>query len=80
MAKSTKLKLDPDRVNSCLVVIRQLYQDYTPDEIVEAFAINRREIQDSEEKQRLANEINQLQAQYDELSETTSDQESDGNN
>ena len=62
-----KITLDPDRINNCLVVIRQLYMDYTPLEITEAFAINRQEIIAREERIRLENELKTAQQQLDNL-------------
>ena len=62
-----KLQLDEARVQSCLVVIRQLYIDYSTDEIVEAFAQNRREIAAREEQARLENELLQAQERLNAL-------------
>ena len=62
---SKKNELDQHQIQSCLVIIRQLYQDYTPEEIVEAFAINRREITARLERLRLENELSQIQQQLD---------------
>lgn len=56
---------DEGRISSCLTVIRQLYIDYTPDEIAESFAINRKEITAREERIRLENELKNIQSQLD---------------
>lgn len=66
MAK-VKTKLDQVKVNNCLVIIRQLYVDYTPEEIVEAFAINRSEITAREQRDRLESELKTAQQQLDNL-------------
>ena len=66
---ASKLQLDQQRIQSCLQVIQQLYQDYTPDEIVEAFAINRQEIQAREQRQQLENQLAELQEKVDKLDE-----------
>lgn len=68
MAKA-KTELDQVKVNDCLMTIRQLYVDYTPLEITEAFAINRREIIAREERIRLENELKNIQEQLDNLSD-----------
>lgn len=65
--KSQTTELDPTRIESCLVIIRQLYVDYTPQEITEAFRINRAEITAQEERIRLQNELSEIQQQLDNL-------------
>ena len=67
MASRKKTELDQTRIDACLIIIRQLYVDYTPDEIVEAFARNRREIAAREERIRLENELKTAQQQLDNL-------------
>lgn len=62
-----KTELDQTKIESCLVIIRQLYMDYTPQEITEAFAVNRREIIAREERIRLENELKNIQEQLDNL-------------
>ena len=52
-----KSEFDPVRIDACLDVIRQLYIDYNPQEITEAFIINRSEITAREERQQLEQEI-----------------------
>lgn len=67
MATRKKPEFDPARIEACLQIIRQLYVDYTPQEIVEAFAINRQEIINREQQAAVQAQIADLTKQLDDL-------------
>jgi predicted DNA-binding protein YlxM (UPF0122 family) len=52
--------LDLNNVQQALLVIQQLYQDFTPNEITEAFKINRQAITAKETEDAIKQEIAQL--------------------
>lgn len=59
--------LDADKVQAALIVIQQLYKDYSPDEITEAFRRNRQEITAQEEQASIQAQIAQLTESLDKL-------------
>lgn len=67
MATKKQHELDQKNVQSCLTIIRQLYVDHTPDEITQAFVINRAEIEAVKEQIRLENEIANMQENLDSI-------------
>lgn len=67
MVSKKKTEFDLDRISQCLDVIRQLYTDYTPQEITEAFAINRSEITAREELAKATEELKLAQERLDTL-------------
>lgn len=65
MATKKQPELDQKNVDLCLIQVRKMYEDYTPQEIQEAFIINRREITEREQLHQLQDELAILQSRLD---------------
>lgn len=63
--------MNPDNIQACLVIVRELYAKYSPLEITEAMKINRAEISKREEVARLQQEMDILTQCLDKLNGTS---------
>lgn len=69
MATKKTTTLNDAHVQKCLKIIEQLYQEYTADEITEAFKINRQNITKDQEQQAIENQIEELKESLDKVDE-----------